>query len=128
MPFLYKNTNIKTMKKREEITREDWEAIKKHKLMTSYSNAEIAELFNLVRNYVDPRQATCVTCTANLREAKNKLNEFYHSVAGQIDAIFAAQEKPVEQIDELTQAKEQVDEYSQTEEPEQKKRGRKKKE
>lgn len=132
MPLLYKNQNENNMKKREELTRNDWELIKKHKTKTSYTNEEASELFNLVRTYVDPRQATCVTCTSNLRDAKTKLNEYYQSVVLEIDTIFELQEKKPQQTTEIKQSidepKQQVEDYSNEEAVAVKKRSRKKKE
>ena len=127
MPILYsikeKNMNNENWK---TVTAEHFAAIKKHHKLMSYTNDDLNELVMLVRLYVDPRQASCLTCHNNVREAKNKLNGFYVKYKDLIEQnLNTTQPQPQiepEILNEVEIAQKQVEEYK---EEEKKKRGRK---
>lgn len=60
----------------KDVTQEQLDAMRLHKKKYQYTESEAVEVFNLVKMFVDPRQATCMSCQANLRDAKTKLNYF----------------------------------------------------
>lgn len=77
MPILYQNNKPKIMLTYKEVTQEQLDAMRKHHKKFQYTNDEAAEVFSLVKTFVDPRQGTCMSCHTNLRDAKTKLNGFY---------------------------------------------------
>lgn len=99
MPILYQ---IKPMKNIEEITQAELDAMAKHHKLTSYTNDDIAELYNLVRTYINPHISTCNSCSGSLRDAKNQLNSFYLAHKA---AIQTRINNP------LSEAEQQVEEY-----------------
>jgi len=86
------------MKKLEEITREDLEKFKYHKTKIEYTQPEGMDLVNLVRTYINDRQASCFSCGNALREAKTAANEFYMANKDQMEAIVLAKETPKPEI------------------------------
>lgn len=77
MPILYQNTNPMSVKHYLEVDFEELNAMKKHHRKTEYNDSEKAEVFNLVRKYINPHQSNCMACTNDIRNAKTLLNEFY---------------------------------------------------
>lgn len=80
------------MKKLEEITREDFEKFKFHKTKIEYTQPEGMDLVNLVRTYINDRQASCFSCGSALRDAKTAANEFYYAFGEQMEAIVLEKE------------------------------------
>lgn len=60
----------------KDVTQEQLDAMRMHHKKYRYTESEAIDVFNLVRLFVDPRQATCMSCHTNLRDAKTKLNSF----------------------------------------------------
>jgi len=77
MPILYQNNKPRIMQTYKEVTQEQLDAMRRHHKKYQYTNEEAAEVFNLVRTFVDPHQGACMSCHTNLRDAKTKLNGFF---------------------------------------------------
>lgn len=65
------------MKTWKEITLEELNMMATHHRKFEYNQHEIAEVYNFVRNYIDPHQGSCTSCGNSLREAKDKMNSYY---------------------------------------------------
>lgn len=72
--------------KHTEMTQTELEQMQKfHKKVNGYSNADIEELQQLVRKYINPHQRICGGCTGDLAESKKFLDAFYLQYKDQIE-------------------------------------------
>ena len=65
------------MKTWKEITAGELAMMASHHRKCEYNQHEIAEVYNFVREYIDPHQGSCTSCGNSLREAKDKMNSYY---------------------------------------------------
>jgi hypothetical protein len=83
------------MTHRNEMTREELERFRYHRLKTEYTQAEGMELVNLVRRFINDRQASCFSCGDALREAKTSANEFLAAFGNEIELKLQSEENPI---------------------------------
>jgi hypothetical protein len=100
MPILYTNKNINNMLTYKDVTQEQLDAMKMHHKKYRYTESEAVEVFNLVRLFVDARQATCMSCHTNLRDAKTKLNSFLLANESLIEENLLAQSQAIAYVEE----------------------------
>lgn len=104
--------------KHTDVTPEEYATMQLHHRKTEYNAAEMMQVYNLVRKYVNPHQGTCTSCNNVLREAKNSLNSFYLQFKDEIEARHtqeaeeAAKQVEMEKISEVEKAKAQVKDYA----------------
>lgn len=77
-----------------EITEDEFNAFIMHHKKHEYNQAEAMDLLNLVRKYINDRQANCFSCGNALRDAKTAANEFYMANKDKIIAILDARNQP----------------------------------
>lgn len=76
MPILYQNKpNI--MKNWTEITKEEFEYLKKIKTQYEWTNNDMMGVVNFSKTYVNPRTPSCLSCSGNFRETLNSVREYY---------------------------------------------------
>lgn len=95
MPILYQSNKINetmTTTPATEVTRAELDIMATHHRKMEYTANEQEQVFGLVRKYINPHQATCATCSNNLRDAKTQLNEFYLRWKNDIELILLAQQ------------------------------------
>jgi len=93
MPIIPIKTKIQ-MTNINEITQAEFDAFVYHKTKIEYNQAEAMDLLNLVRKYINPRQASCFSCGNALRDAKTVANEFYMANKEKIQSILDARNTP----------------------------------
>lgn len=82
MPILYKNnqiTHMKTIQEMPQIDAQDFIKIKQIEPTVGYTEVQSNRMVQLIKTYIDPRQASCAYCgsSGGLYEAKNKFIRFY---------------------------------------------------
>lgn len=86
------------MTNRNNMTRQELELFKYHKKKIEYTQSEGMELVNLVRKFIDDRQASCFSCGNALREAKTVANEFLAAYGNEIEMRLQLEENPIEKV------------------------------
>lgn len=89
------------MTDKNEMTREELNAFRYHRTKIEYTQSEGMDLVNLVRKFINDRQATCFSCGNALREAKTAANEFLAAFGPEIEARLQLEENPIEIIPEI---------------------------
>ena len=84
-----------------QITQQDFTAFLKHKRLLSYTQADVVELDNLIRKYINKHHTSCSTCGNSLREAKDTANQFLANNMAKIQELLSATEPPEPQVVEV---------------------------
>ena len=103
MPILW-NKNIKTtqiMKNIEQLTQEEALLIITFQPMYSFSTLQANQLVEIVKHYIDANQQNCATCGSSLRQAKDKVINFYVNNKEVIDKIAAGISHIISDVSEL---------------------------
>lgn len=80
------------MTDKNEMTREELNAFRYHRTKIEYTQSEGMDLVNLVRKFINDRQASCFSCGNALREAKTAANEFLAAFGPEIEARLISEE------------------------------------
>jgi len=122
MPILYKNnqiTHMKTIQEMPQIDAQDFIKIKQIEPTVGYTEVQSNRMVQLIKTYIDPRQASCAYCgsSGGLYEAKNKFIRFYLDNETNIKFIsegispFAVEvEEPISSVDVAIIASEVINE------------------
>ena len=80
------------MKDWKELTQEEFNSLKQWKGQIAYTESEMMGLINLSRAFINPRTPTCLSCSSNMRDTKEKLMSWYLSHKEEWEQMFAAPE------------------------------------
>ena len=84
------------MKTYLEITQEEFDWLKAMKPKYEYTDGEITQLYNFIKQFINPHIATCLSCSGNLRDAKNQAMSWLNFYEQQIiDNLSPKIEEPV---------------------------------
>lgn len=124
MPILYKNnqiTHMKTIQEMPQIDAQDFIKIKQIEPTVGYTEVQSNRMVQLIKTYIDPRQASCAYCgsSGGLYEAKNKFIRFYLDNETNIKfisegispfAVEVEEEEPISSVDVAIIASEVINE------------------
>ena len=66
------------MEKYTEVTKEEFEFLKKIKRQYEFDPNELATMVNFARRYINTHTPHCISCSGSIRETKNSVNAFYN--------------------------------------------------
>lgn len=74
------------LKSYTEMTIEEYYFLMKIHYQSGMTQDEINQMYNLVRAFVQQHIATCLSCTGNIRDAKNIMFTWFNLYQAQIEA------------------------------------------
>jgi hypothetical protein len=69
-----------------------------HKAKAEYNQAELNDLLNIIRTYINPNPPSCMGCGDGFRKVKMMLAEWVMAYRDKIETILQEKEKPQEEI------------------------------